>query len=102
MMDEIESIRVEDYANREEYENAIQAIYDHYGVMMDGYMDQMDIVFGENQRLYTEDWATYSEMTGYKISEDKDYIDQWNETTLGKKTGFETMKDFHEEFNIVS
>jgi len=99
MVEEIEAIRIEDYASAEEYWNAINDIKEHYSTLMDGNMEQMDIVFNEQTRLYEEDWATYSEMTGYKISADEDYIDKWNETALSKLTGFETMEEYHRNFN---
>jgi len=101
-MEEIEELRIEDFASAEEYYAKVQEIKDYYGNLMDINLDNLDIVFAEQERLYTDDWATYSEMTGYKISEDENYIDKWNETALSKLTGFETMQEFHENFNDAS
>ena len=102
MIEEIEALRVEDFASAEEYYAKVQEIKDYYGNLMDINLQNLDIVFAEQERLYNDDWATYSEMTGYKISDDEHYIDKWNETALSKLTGFETMQEFHENFNDAS
>lgn len=66
---------------------------------MEYYMDELGLVLGENQILYEQDWAKYSELTGYKISANEDYVDHFNETTLSLLTGYETMEEFQQNFN---
>lgn len=63
------------------------------------YMDELGLVLGENQILYEQDWAKYSELTGYKISANEDYVDHFNETALSLLTGYETMEEFQQNFN---
>jgi len=84
MMEEIQQIRIEDYASYEEYMEAVNAVEEHYGALMDYNMEQLGIVFDEQTRLYDDDWAKYSEATGYKISADENYINKWTETALHK------------------
>lgn len=66
---------------------------------MEYYMDELGLVLGENQILYEQDWAKYSELTGYKISANEDYVDHFNETALSLLTGYETMEEFQQNFN---
>jgi len=48
----------------------------------------MGIAIDNNKVLYDEDWAAYSAATGYKISEDERFIDDFKETTLSLTTGY--------------
>lgn len=66
---------------------------------MEYYMDELGLVLGENQILYEQDWVKYSELTGYKISANEDYVDHFNETALSLLTGYETMEEFQQNFN---
>ena len=66
---------------------------------MEYYMDELGLVLGENQILYEQDWTKYSELTGYKISANEDYVDHFNETALSLLTGYETMEEFQQNFN---
>jgi hypothetical protein len=86
--DALAEIKVQDYASYEEYKAAIDACNDYYSTKLDQTYDQMDIVMTENKKLYDEDWARYSAATGYKISEDERYIDNFNETNLAQITGY--------------
>jgi hypothetical protein len=40
-----------------------------------------------NEELYNKDWQSYSQMTGYKISANEDWADNYYETTLGALLG---------------
>jgi hypothetical protein len=40
--------------------------------------------------LYNQDWQAYSDMTGYKISANQDWADNFSETTLGALMGSES------------
>ena len=56
---------------------------------------ELAIVLGENQTLYEQDWTAYSNLTGYKISLDENYIDKFEETQLAVETGVNNINDFH-------
>ena len=101
MMDELAELRVEDFANAEEYEAARDAIIEHYTERMRWMGEQMGIVLEENRILYTQDWQDYADATGYKISADQAYIDNWNETNYSKLTGFETLAEAQAAFNAA-
>jgi hypothetical protein len=48
----------------------------------------MDNATNNNRSLYENEWRAYSEMTGYKISADEEYLDKFEETTYSVLTGF--------------
>jgi hypothetical protein len=45
-------------------------------------VSQMRVVNADAAELYTQDWQRYSEMTGYKISLDDDWVDSFEETVV--------------------
>ena len=58
--------------------------------------EQLGIAVGNNRTLYEEDWTKYSEITGYKISADEDYVDTWGETTLAVLTGAQDQEGYYQ------
>jgi hypothetical protein len=58
----------------------------------------MDNATNNNRSLYENEWRSYSEMTGYKISADEDYLDKFEETTYSVLTGFKQMQDAKDQF----
>lgn len=95
----IEEIMLDETLSAEERMAKLQEVTAFYQEQMGYYTEQLNFVLGENQILYEEDWAKYSELTGYKISANEDYVDNFNETALGVLTGFETMEEFQKNFN---
>lgn len=87
-----------DYESQAEYQEAVQQMQDYYLEKIRYFYDEMNKVTENNQELYNEDWAAYSEKTGYKISADEDYIDKFNETVLSQITGYETTQDAQDAF----
>ena len=99
MAAKIEEIMNDETLSMEERMAKVQETTAFYQDQMGYYLDELGLVLGENQILYEEDWAKYSELTGYKISADEDYIDHFNETALSLLTGYDTMKQFQQNFN---
>ena len=47
MLEEIQALRIEDFASAEEYYEAVQGIKEYYGQLMDYNVEQLEIVFAE-------------------------------------------------------
>ena len=99
MTQKIEEIMMDETLSAEEKMARVQEVTTFYQEQMGYYMGELELVLGENQVLYEEDWAKYSELTGYKISANEDYVDNFNETALSTLTGFQTMEEFQQNFN---
>jgi hypothetical protein len=63
--------------------------------------EQLGIAVGNNRTLYEEDWTKYSEITGYKISADQDYVDTWGETTLAVLTGAQDQQGYYQSVQLA-
>lgn len=99
MLQKIEEIMMDETLSAEEQMTRVQEVLAFSQEQMQYYMDELGLVLGENQILYEEDWTKYSELTGYKISANEDYVDNFNETALSTLTGFQTMQEFQQNFN---
>lgn len=63
--------------------------------------EQLGIAVNNNRTLYEEDWTKYSEVTGYKISADEDYVDSWDETTLAVLTGAIDQQGYYQSVQMA-
>lgn len=95
----LEEIANDETLSQEEKMARMNETIAFYQEQMGYYMDELGLVLGENQILYEQDWAKYSELTGYKISANEAYVDHFNETALSLLTGYETMEEFQRAFN---
>ena len=91
MNEEIASLEISDFANLEEYNARVEEIQQKYLAQIERRESELDKAITNNQDLYEKDWKAYSEMTGYKISSDKEWIDSFKETTLGYLTESESV-----------
>lgn len=80
----------------------LEETYNFFNEKYQWLTDQLQIALGNSKRLYEEDWQTYSEITGYKISSNQDWVDSFNETTLSQITGYNTLADYQESFRQAS
>ena len=96
--DAIANLSMSDFASYEEYEAEVNRIRQHYSSLRDAQLQQMTNATKNNRQLYLEDWTEYSKHTGYKISADENYLDQFNETTYSVLTGFENMTTARQVF----
>lgn len=78
---------------QEEYEKGVAEITEKYKTLMEYKQQQMQNVLNNNRDLYMNDWKSYSEATGYKLSADEDYLDKWEETNYAIITGYGTLED---------
>lgn len=78
---------------QEEYEKGVAEITEKYKTLMEYKQQQMQNVLSNNRDLYMNDWKSYSEATGYKLSTDADYLDKWEETNYAIITGYGTLED---------
>ena len=99
MMNEIAAIDTTIYDTDEKYQAEVARITEHYSQQMEFYNGEMSKVLGNNKTLYEEDWTNFSKYTGYKLSAEKDYVTNWNQTILSQVTGFETQEGFYQNFN---
>ena len=87
MRDEIAALNIQDFESTEDYYKEIQRIQDKYSDQLAHRESELNKAISNNSDLYSQDWANYSEATGYKISADQDWVDSFRETTLGGLVG---------------
>ena len=82
LAEELANVNRADFENTEEYTAKLEEIKARYYTKMDFYTSQMNTALTNQHDVYENDWANYSEATGYKISANEDFVDSWEETTL--------------------
>ena len=92
-------IKESDFNSYEEWREAVDRTQAYYDKKMDFYYSQLDGALSNNKELYENDWKNYSDLTGYKISKDEDYVDKFEETNYSILTGFQTMEQAHQAWN---
>jgi hypothetical protein len=70
MVDAINSIRREDFKSEEAYMKEVNKVRQYYSELYEYYMSETDKALSNSATIYEEDWATYSDKTGYKIVAD--------------------------------
>lgn len=71
--------------SEEEKQARIEELQRYYLARMQVYHDTLGQALDNNKELYNEDWKEYNRLTGYRISADKDYLDEFNKTWMGKQ-----------------
>lgn len=99
LMTKIEEITNDQTLSLEEKQALIDEFTAQYTEKFNGYAGELKLVLDNNKLLYEDEWTAYSNLTGYKISADENYIDNFNETMLSTLTGFQTAEEFHQNFN---
>ena len=95
MLDEIAGLD----QNATDYMEQVNRITAFYQEKMAAYNDQINNALSNNKEIYDNDWTNYSNATGYKISANEDFIDNFAETTLSMLTGFQDMESYQQAFN---
>ena len=98
LAEELANVNRADFENTEEYTAKLEEIKARYYEKMGFYTSQMNTALDNQSDVYENDWAKYSEATGYKISANEDFVDSWDETTLAVLTGFESIQDYAKTF----
>ena len=100
MADAIAELDRAAYSSEEEYLGAIDEIRQFYADKYAYYADNMNKALKNSETFYESDWQAYSAKTGYKMSLDQDWRDQFNETTLAQVTGYSSAEDALAAFNL--
>lgn len=117
----------EEYANKlaeimnnteltaEQRAEAIANLNKYFEEQMGYYTGQADLACENNKKLYEEDWTWYSNYTaaqassqaketadfvanaGYKLGAQENFVMDFNQTTLGMQTGFDSAADMQEQ-----
>ena len=91
--DQIANLDITQFATEEEYLAEVDRIQQAALELQKRYGQQMDNAINNNRDLYENDWATYSRLTGYKISIDEEYLDKFTETQYSVLTGYKSMEE---------
>lgn len=102
MYDKMQEIANDESLSIEERQAKMAAVQQYYKEQMDYYCSELGLALNNNKTLYEDDWTEYSKATGYKMSSNDDYVDNFAETDLAILTGFTNMKSYQEAFNTAS
>ena len=89
MAEAIAAVRVEDYANIEDYYAEIARIETSYQEQLNAQEAELQKAIDNNKVLYEQDWMNYSTATGYKITEAENFAQAFSDTLLGSLVGSE-------------
>lgn len=94
----VQEIYQDQTLNDEERRLRIKETEEYYQEMYSFVVQQLRVVNADAAELYTLDWKRYSEMTGYKISLDSNWIDSFEETVVAQLTGYSTLAEAEQGF----
>lgn len=96
------AIKESDFNSYEEWREAVDRTQTYYDQKMDFYYSQLDGALTNNRELYENDWQKYHDLTGYKISDDENYVDKFEETNYSILTGYQTLEEAHEAWTAAT
>lgn len=83
MQEAIAAIRIQDYANIDDYYAAVKRVQDQYEEEMNTQQNELQKAIDNNKELYNTDWQNYHDATGYKISDLENFATTFKDTLLG-------------------
>lgn len=98
MGEKIAEIRADQTLSVEEQNALIDEVMAHYNEQFNFYTSELELVLDNNRELYETDWKNYSDLTGYKISADENYLDKFTETQLSILTGFKSFDEYKSNY----
>ena len=98
MLAAIEQLHEEDYASQEEYFKAVDEVRKYYTDKRNYYFSELQKSIGNNKTLYNEDWQSYSDNTGYKISKAGEWKDSFEETEYALVTKYPDIETAQRTF----
>ena len=101
LIEDLQNLRIEDFANEAEWQASRQQLIDDYYKKMGWCNEQLDLGIQHNKELYDDDWKKYSESTGYKIVEEQNWINDFQDTMLSTATGFQSFDNFQNASNAA-
>ena len=102
MTEAIKSIDKTQFATEDAYKERIDQIREYYMDQQNYYYDEMAKALDNNKELYENDWLNYSNLTNYKISSDKEYVDNFAETTYAQIMGYSTIEEAQNNFIMAT
>lgn len=97
----IQELDITKFASKEEYINAVNAIIEDAKTKEAVYFEELDETLNNQKVLYENDWMAYSKATNYRISSNQEWINNWDETALGMKTGYADIQSYQEALNAA-
>ena len=98
MLAAVKQLHEEDYASQEEYFKAVDEVRKHYTDKRNYYFSELQKSIGNNKTLYNEDWQSYSDNTGYKISKAGEWKDSFEETEYALVTKYPDIETAQRTF----
>lgn len=92
MADAIAAIDKNAYESEEQYLKAIEEARAYYTGLYEYHLKQMNGAIEDSAYVYQNDWLAYNEKTGYKISKEIKWRDNFNETIYAQTTGYTTAE----------
>ena len=89
MEEALAAIRIQDYANIDDYYAEVQRVQKQYEDELDIQQKELQKAIDNNKILYDEDWTNYHNATGYKISDTENFATTFRDTLLGSLMGSE-------------
>ena len=83
MEEALANIRVQDYANINDYYAQVEKVQSQYQEQLDKQQNELQKALDNNKTLYDTDWKNYHEATGYKISDTENFATSFKDTMLG-------------------
>ena len=102
MTEAIKSIDKTQFATEDAYKERIDQIREYYMDQQNYYYDEMAKALSNNKELYENDWLNYSNLTNYKISSDKEYVDNFAETTYAQIMGYNSIEEAQNNFIMAT
>lgn len=102
MMSAIADLRVQDFASEQEYQAEVTRIIEYYTGMRKYYMSELDKALSDSKEVYEEDWLQYSKYTGYKISQDDKWVQDYKETAKAIIDGTTSIEQDNANFERVT
>lgn len=79
----------------------VDRLQEFYQSQKDYLVQELETALQNSKTLYEDDWASYSQHTGYKISLEKDWLDTWDETFLKQETDYKTLQEYSTNFDTA-
>lgn len=102
MMSAIADLRVQDFASEQEYQAEVTRIIEYYTGMRKYYMSELNKALSDSKEVYEEDWLQYSKYTGYKISQDDKWVQDYKETAKAIIDGTTSIEQDNTNFENVT
>lgn len=92
MADAIAAIDKNAYESEEQYLKAVEEVRAYYTGLYEYHLKQMNGAIEDSAYVYQNDWLAYNEKTGYKISREIEWRNNFNETIYAQTTGYTTAE----------